>query len=77
MDFSLSEEQQTGRQDHARVRGKRTLSAYEAEVESSGVLRDELQKMLKAKAIEAGLYAANMPAEVGGAGLDYRDLGTL
>jgi alkylation response protein AidB-like acyl-CoA dehydrogenase len=25
---------------------------------------------LKAKAIEAGLYAANMPEEVGGAGLD-------
>jgi acyl-CoA dehydrogenase len=25
---------------------------------------------IKAKAIEAGLYAANMPAEVGGAGLD-------
>ena len=34
------------------------------------VLREELRESLKAKAIEAGLYAANMPAEVGGAGLD-------
>jgi acyl-CoA dehydrogenase len=34
------------------------------------VLRDELHRELKAKAIDAGLYAANMPADVGGAGLD-------
>ena len=32
--------------------------------------RPELIAELKAKAIEAGLYAANMPADVGGAGLD-------
>ena len=36
----------------------------------TGVLRHELREELKAKAIEAGLYAANMPAEAGGAGLD-------
>ena len=35
-----------------------------------GVLRRELIEEIKAKAIEAGLYAANMPADVGGAGLD-------
>ena len=34
------------------------------------MLRHELRDEIKAKAIEAGLYAANMPAEVGGAGLD-------
>ena len=34
------------------------------------MLRDELYHELKAKAIEAGLYAANMPVEVGGGGLD-------
>ena len=32
--------------------------------------RPELRQELKDKAIAAGLYAANMPAEVGGAGLD-------
>ncbi len=34
------------------------------------MLRHDLRDRIKAKAIEAGLYAANMPAEVGGAGLD-------
>ena len=34
------------------------------------MLRPELRDEIKAKAIAAGLYAANMPAEVGGAGLD-------
>jgi acyl-CoA dehydrogenase len=34
------------------------------------MLREDLHRELKAKAIDAGLYAANMPAEVGGAGLD-------
>ena len=33
-------------------------------------MRPELRDEIKRKAIEAGLYAANMPAEVGGAGLD-------
>ena len=33
-------------------------------------MREDLHRELKAKAIEAGIYAANMPAEVGGAGLD-------
>ena len=34
------------------------------------MLRADLVEELKAKAIAAGLYAANMPADVGGAGLD-------
>ena len=39
-------------------------------MQPTGELRRELIDELKAKAIEAGLYAANMPADVGGAGLD-------
>jgi len=69
MDFSLSDEQ--------RLIVKTTrdfvtneLMPHEREIEETGVLRAELHRELKAKAIEAGLYAANMPAEVGGAGLD-------
>ena len=46
------------------------LVPHEAEVERSGEVRKELLRELKAKAQAAGLYAANMPAEVGGAGLD-------
>lgn len=46
------------------------LYPHEAEVERSGQLRPELIRDLQAKAMAAGLYAANMPEEVGGAGLD-------
>ena len=46
------------------------LYPHEAEVEATGVLRPDLRDELKRKAIAAGLLAANMPAEVGGAGLD-------
>jgi acyl-CoA dehydrogenase len=46
------------------------LYPHEAEVERTGVLRPELHAELKSKAIAAGLYAANMPVEFGGAGLD-------
>lgn len=69
MDFALTEEQQmiiaTTRQF---VREE--LVPHEREVEDTGVLRPELQRELKTKAIAAGLYAANMPTEVGGTGLD-------
>ena len=69
MDFALTDEQQLivkSTRDFVR----RELVPHEREVESSGVLREELWRPLKAKAIEAGLYAANMPSEVGGAGLE-------
>jgi acyl-CoA dehydrogenase len=46
------------------------LYPHEDEIERTGVLRSDLRDELKSRAIEAGLYAANMPAEVGGAGLD-------
>ena len=69
MDFALTDEQQLivkSTRDFVR----RELVPHEREVESSRVLREELWRPLKAKAIEAGLYAANMPSEVGGAGLE-------
>ena len=69
MDFALTDEQQLivkSTRDFVR----RELVPHEREVESSGVLREELWRPLKAKAIEAGLYAANMPSDVGGAGLE-------
>ncbi len=69
MDFSLSDEQQLIVKT-TRSFVERELYPHEDEIERTGVLRDELRQELKAKAIEAGLYAANMPVEVGGAGLD-------
>jgi acyl-CoA dehydrogenase len=69
MDFSLSDEQELIIRS-TREFVQNELYPFEKEVEESGVLRDELHRELKAKAIDAGLYAANMPTEVGGAGLD-------
>ena len=69
MDFALSEEQ---RMIIAATRAfvVNELYPHEAEIEETGVLRAGLRDELKRKAITAGLYAANMPAEAGGAGLD-------
>ncbi|KAA0912674.1 acyl-CoA dehydrogenase family protein [Aquicoccus porphyridii] len=69
MRFDLSDEQ---RMIVETTRGfvENELYPHEAEVERSGHLRMELIRELQAKAMEAGLYAANMPEEVGGAGLD-------
>ena len=69
MDFSLSDEQQLI-VDSTRDFVRNELYPHEAEVEETGVLREDLHQELKAKAIDAGLYAANMPTEVGGGGLD-------
>lgn len=69
MDFSLSEEQQLIIKT-TRDFVERELYPHEKEVEETGVLRPELQRELQAKAIAAGLYAANMPTDVGGGGLD-------
>ncbi len=69
MDFALSEEQELIIRT-TREFVRKELVPHEQEVEDTGVLPAELYRELKAKAIEAGLYAANMPTEVGGAGLD-------
>jgi acyl-CoA dehydrogenase len=69
VNFSLTEEQQLII-DTTRKFVREELVPHESEVEQSGVLREDLRQELKAKAMAAGLYAANMPAEMGGAGLD-------
>jgi acyl-CoA dehydrogenase len=69
MDFGLSEEQRLI-VETTRAFVENELYPHEAEVERTGVLRMDLVKEIQAKAIAAGLYAANMPEEVGGAGLD-------
>ena len=69
MDFSLSDEQQLTIKT-TREFVERELYPHEAEIERTGVLREELRQALKAKAVEAGLYAANMPVDLGGGGLD-------
>jgi acyl-CoA dehydrogenase len=48
----------------------RELVPHEDEVERTGWLDPDLVRELRGRAIRAGLYAANMPEDVGGAGLD-------
>jgi acyl-CoA dehydrogenase len=69
MDFSLTDEQRSI-VDVTRSFVERELYPYELEVERSGAVRPELAEQVKRRAIEAGLHAANLPEEVGGAGLD-------
>jgi acyl-CoA dehydrogenase len=69
MNFGLSEEQQMIIET-TRAFVENELFPHEAEVERTGVLRHDLMKEISKKAVEAGLYAANMPEDVGGAGLD-------
>jgi acyl-CoA dehydrogenase len=46
------------------------LYPHEDEVERLGDVPEELARAIRGKAIASGLYAANMPAELGGGGLD-------
>lgn len=69
MDFGLSEEQRAI-VETTRSFVENELYPHEMEVERTGVLRPDLIRDVQKKAIAAGLYAANMPEEVGGAGLD-------
>jgi len=50
------------------------LEPYEAEVDRSGEVPEELGKRIKQRALEMGFYAPNMPEEIGGGGLDYKTL---
>jgi acyl-CoA dehydrogenase len=69
MDFGLSEEQAMI-VETTRAFVEAELYPHELSVERSGVLPLELIREIQQKAMAAGLYAANMPVEVGGAGLD-------
>ncbi len=69
MDFGLTDEQRSI-VEVTRSFVERELYPHEEEVERTGVLRPELVTHIRSKALAAGLYAANMPEDVGGAGLD-------
>jgi acyl-CoA dehydrogenase len=69
VDFSLTEEQQLI-VDTTRKFVREELVPHENEVEQTGAVRPELHRELRERAQAAGLFAANMPAEVGGAGLE-------
>jgi acyl-CoA dehydrogenase len=69
VDFTLTEEQRLI-VDTVRAFVEKELYPHEDEVERLDEVPAELAGQIRAKAIAAGLYAANMPAELGGGGLD-------
>ncbi|WP_127104043.1 acyl-CoA dehydrogenase family protein [Pararhodobacter zhoushanensis] len=69
MDFGLSDEQRMI-VETTRAFVENELYPHEALVERTGHLPIELIREIQKKAMDAGLYAANMPEDIGGAGLD-------
>ena len=69
MDFALSTEQRL-LIESLQAFVEQELYPHEDEVERTGELRPEVIEAIKAKAIERGFYAANMPEDLGGGGLD-------
>ncbi|WP_420410408.1 acyl-CoA dehydrogenase family protein [Hoeflea sp.] len=69
MDFGLTQEQQMI-VETTRSFVENELYPHEAQVERSGHLDMDLVRDIQKKAIDAGLYAANIPEQFGGAGLD-------
>ncbi|MFK7854727.1 MAG: acyl-CoA dehydrogenase family protein [Granulosicoccus sp.] len=69
MNFGLTQEQSLI-VETTRAFVERELYPHEAQIERNGALDMDLVRELQNKAIEAGLYAANIPEQFGGAGLD-------
>ena len=69
MDFALDTEQKM-LVETARRFVEEELYPYEQEVEESNHARPELLAQIRERSLALGLYAANMPAELGGGGLD-------
>ena len=69
MNFAPTEEQQM-LVDTARRFVEEELYPHEKEVEKTDAVSEALRRRIIARAREVGLYAANMPAELGGGGLD-------
>jgi acyl-CoA dehydrogenase len=69
VDFELTAEQRLI-VETVRDFAEQELYPHEDEVERLDEVPEELARSIRGKAIASGLYAANMPAELGGGGLD-------
>ncbi len=69
MDFQPTQEQRMV-VDTVRAFVDKELLPHEAETEATGAVDPELAQHIVEKALAAGIYAANMPDELGGGGLD-------
>ncbi len=69
MEFQLSDEKEMV-VETVRAFVEKELIPHEEEVERTSELSDELRQQIRKAAMDAGLWAANMPEEIGGGGLD-------
>ena len=69
MDFALTDEQEMI-VDAVRTFVDRELVPHEDDVERLGEVPPDLVKGIRGRSLDAGIYAANMPTEFGGGGLD-------
>ncbi|MDH3498846.1 MAG: acyl-CoA/acyl-ACP dehydrogenase [Acidimicrobiia bacterium] len=69
MEFGMTDEQRMI-VDTVRSFVAKELMPHEEEVERTGEVRPELATEIRDKSLVAGIYAANMPAALGGGGLD-------
>lgn len=76
MDFGLSQEQQMV-VDTVRDFVEKELYPHENTVEELGYVPAELTKEIRQKVLDLGFYAANIPEEFGGGGLDYVTMSLL
>jgi acyl-CoA dehydrogenase len=76
MDFSLSDEQRM-LVETVRAFVAKELAPHETEVEKTNQVTPALIAEIHAKAKAAGLYAANMPEDLGGGGLDAVSLALM
>jgi acyl-CoA dehydrogenase len=76
MELGLTSEQQM-LVDSVRAFVEAELAPYEEEVERTDHVRPELIQQIHERALKAGFYAANMPVELGGGGLDHVGLALM
>ncbi|MFQ5982818.1 MAG: acyl-CoA dehydrogenase family protein, partial [Woeseiaceae bacterium] len=74
MNYQLTDEQ-TMLLDSLRAFLDEEVYPHEAEADRNGEVSEDIGKQIKAKAIEMGFFAANLPESVGGGGLDYTTMG--
>ena len=69
MEFNLTDEQRI-LIESTRTFVEQELYPYEDDVEARNEVRPDLAKQIRRKSLDMGFYAANMPIELGGGGLD-------
>ncbi len=76
MNYELTDEQ-TMLLDSLRAFLEEEIYPHEAAADRAGEVPPEIGERIKAKSIEMGFFAANLPESVGGGGLDYTTLGLM